>query len=49
MYQWLSNFLETLAERAPTVPRPFNSFWEAMGRPEPGKRDPEPPEPSATD
>ena len=32
MFNWLGNFLETLADRAPDIPRPFNGLWEALGR-----------------
>jgi len=32
MFNWFGNFLETLAHRAPDIPRPFNALWEAMGR-----------------
>jgi hypothetical protein len=45
MYQSLGNFLEALAHRAPNMRRPFNSFWEAIGRPDRNKQDPQPPEP----
>jgi len=42
VFNWLGNFLETLADKAPNIPRPLNGLWEALGRDEepPGQDEP---------